>query len=269
MYFFLARGYPTLHLAMVFDDGLVYDFSVKDKTLQNVNPLMKLPKSKQYFGYSNENGVLYFIHSNIGNEKFITKFHKSFKNRGHMIVPKSKRSNTLMKEILSEVSEQFQYRHGVLMGHRFWTFGGYAKINLMNYFFRSKKTTIWSTKKQVWIKGPEIITSEDNNSTHFFYKSMDYAFCIASVINSTTIAMIGKNTFVCFDIETNRWTDYPDFPYPYTYSDIPEMVATMINSNKSRKRYALTEKVSKFQALDIIVPYFFSRSLDVFLQLSK
>ena len=85
---------------------------------------MKLPKSKQYFGYSNENGVLYFIHSNVGNEKFITKFHKSFKNRGHMIVPKSKRSNTLMKEILSEVSEQFQYRHGVLMGNFFWTFGG-------------------------------------------------------------------------------------------------------------------------------------------------
>ena len=62
-YFFLARGYPTLHLAMIFDDGQVYDISVKDKTLQDVNPLMKLPKSKQYFGYSDENGVLYFIHS--------------------------------------------------------------------------------------------------------------------------------------------------------------------------------------------------------------
>ena len=248
---------------MIFDDGQVYDFSVKDRTLQNVNPLMKLPKSKQYFGYSNENGVLYFIHSNVGNEKFITKFHKSFNNRGHMTVPKSKRSNTLMKEIESE-GWPFQYRHGVLMGHRFWTFGGYDKFNLMNYFFRSNKTTIWSTKKQVWIKGPEIITSEYNNSTHFFYKSMDYASSIASVINSTTIAMIGKNTFVCFDIETNKWTDYPDFPYPiYTYYD-PEMVATMINSNKSRKRYALTEKVSKFQALDIIVPYFFFQIVGCF-----
>ena len=29
--FLLARGYPTLHLAMIFDEGLVYDFSVKDK----------------------------------------------------------------------------------------------------------------------------------------------------------------------------------------------------------------------------------------------
>ena len=142
---------------MIFDDGQVYDFSVKDKTLQEINPLMKLPKSKQYFGYSDENGVLYFIHSDVGNEKLITKFHKAFNNRGHMAVPKSKRSNDLLKEIDRE-RRQYQYRHGVLMGHRFWTFGGYNEINLLNQFFRSTQTTIWSTKKQVWTKGPEVIT---------------------------------------------------------------------------------------------------------------
>ena len=60
---FLARGYPTLHLAIIFDDGLVCDFSVKNKTFQDFNTLMKLSKSEQYFGYSDENGVLYFIHS--------------------------------------------------------------------------------------------------------------------------------------------------------------------------------------------------------------
>ena len=152
---------------MIFDDGQVYDFSVKDKTLQDVNPLMKLPKSKQYFGYSDENGVLYFIHSDVGNEKLITKFHKTYNNRGHMTVPKSKRSNTLLKEIEFSEGGQFQYRHGVLMGHRFWTFGGYDKIDSMNYFFRSTQTTIWSTKKQVWTKGPEVITSNEG-TTHTY-----------------------------------------------------------------------------------------------------
>ena len=98
-YFFLARGYPTLHLAMIFDDGQVYDISVKDKTLQDINPLMKLPKSKQYFGYSDENGVLYFIHSDEG--KGITKFHTSFNKKGHIAANKSKRSKALMKEIES------------------------------------------------------------------------------------------------------------------------------------------------------------------------
>ena len=221
---------------MIFDDGLVYDFSVKDETLQNVNPLMKLPKSKQYFGYSNENGVLYFIHSNVGNEKFITKFHKSFNNRGHMTVPKSKRSNTLMKEIESE-GWPFQYRHGVLMGHRFWTFGGYDKFNLMNYFFRSNKTTIWSTKKQVWIKGPELITLDDNSGPFNSMATwMDGS--ITSVINSTTIIMIGLHTVVCVNIKTNRWTDYPDFPYPGVFR------ATTVSTNKNGNRCAFKEEIS-------------------------
>ena len=84
---FLERGYPTLHLAMIFDDGLVYDFSVTDKSLHSMNLLMKLPKSKQYFGYSDGNGVIYFIHSDA--TKSITKFHKSFNNKGHVTVPRT------------------------------------------------------------------------------------------------------------------------------------------------------------------------------------
>ena len=92
MVFFLARGYPTLHLAMIFDDGLVYDFFVKDQCLQDANQLMKLPKSKEYFGYSDENGVIYFIHSDA--TKSVTKFHKSFNKKRHVTVNKSKRPKT-------------------------------------------------------------------------------------------------------------------------------------------------------------------------------
>ena len=58
---------------------------------------MKLSKSEQYFGYSDENGVLYFIHSDT--RKGITKFHKSFNKKGHIAANKSKRSKALMKEI--------------------------------------------------------------------------------------------------------------------------------------------------------------------------
>ena len=80
---------------MIFDDGLVYDFVLKDKCLQNVNQLMKLPKSKEYFGYSDANGVIYFIHSDEG--KKITKFHKSFNSKGHITVDKSKRPKALIR----------------------------------------------------------------------------------------------------------------------------------------------------------------------------
>ena len=201
---------------MVFDDGLVYDSSVKNKTLQDISLLMKLPKSHHYFGYSDKNGVLYFVHSDAGNEKFITKFHKSFNSKGHVTVPKSKRSNALLKEITTE-GEQNQYEHGVLMGHFFWTFGMY-KLDGKNHFFqfdffRGTQTTIWSTKKQVWIKGPEFVT------TSYTYNGLDYGSwtSITSVINSTTIIMFDHHTFVCFNIKTNRWTDYPDFLYPGMY----------------------------------------------------
>ena len=61
---------------------------------------MKLPKSEQYFGYSDEKGVVYFIHSDT--EKFITKYHKSFNNKGHIVVEKSKRSKALMTEVITQ-----------------------------------------------------------------------------------------------------------------------------------------------------------------------
>ena len=66
---------------------------------------MKLPKSEQYFGYSDGKGVIYFIHSDP--EKFITKYHKSFNNKGHIVVERSKRSKALLKEVIPQESNQW------------------------------------------------------------------------------------------------------------------------------------------------------------------
>ena len=60
---------------------------------------MKLPKSEKYFGYSDDTGVIYFIHSDT--KKFITKYHKSFNNKGHIVVEKSRRSKALMNEVIT------------------------------------------------------------------------------------------------------------------------------------------------------------------------
>ena len=230
--FLLARGYPTLHLAMIFDDGLVYDFSVKDKCMQDVNLLMKLPKSKKYFGYSDENGVIYFIHSDA--TKSITKFHKSFNKKGHITVNKSKRPKPTGKGF------KFQYSHGVLLGNRFWIFGHFDEKEF--YSNQSPHTLIWSTKKEVWIKGPEVITS-DSMPAYISYNTMEYTSSYASVINSTTILLIGGDTVVCFNIVENRWTNYPNFPYYLDLNmDPPEMLATVVNIDKNGKKYAFSEK---------------------------
>ena len=223
---------------MIFDEGLVFDVSVTAGSLQDVNRLMKLPKSEQYFGYSDDNGVIYFIHSDT--EKFITKYHESFSDKGHLTIQKSKRSKALMNDI-----ERFQYIHGVLMGNRFWTFGGHLEPENHSRI-QSIQTTIWSTKRKVWIKGPELITKSNGIDTNINnYKTMDFEASYPSVINSTSIILLGGDTVVCFDVATNEWTDYPDFPLTV----IPiffEMVTTTVYIDKSGKRYVVPEKIGSF-----------------------
>ena len=231
---------------MIFDDGLVYDFVVKDKCLQDINQLMKLPKSKEYFGYSDENGVIYFVHSD--EKKKITKYHKSFNNKGHITVSKSKRP----KDLIGKESQGFQYSHGVLLGNRFWTFGRYKgrMFNLhplgwipgIHTQWQSNQTTIWSTEKKSWIKGPDVITL-----VSMYLNLTPYYTAFASVINSTTILLIGGNTVACFNIVTNRWTKYPNFPYPLNlHIHNQEMIAIMVNMDKIGKRYSLEETIVDF-----------------------
>ena len=149
---------------------------------------------------------------------------------------------------------EFQYFNGVLLGNRFWTFGGHertAEIVYNEEKIQSTQTTIWSTEKQVWIKGPELITRSNGYDTGIFnYKSMEYESSFSSVINSTTIIMIGGVTVVCFDIAANKWTDYPDFPIN-THPHFFEMVTSTstVTIDKNRKRYLFTEKIGSFHFL--------------------
>ena len=92
------------------------------KTLVMRNHLFQLPKSKDYFGYSDDNGILYFIHSDA--EKSITKYHKTFSKLGHKTVANSKRKESLSHLFPDDV---YGYHYGVLLGKIFWTFGKYER----------------------------------------------------------------------------------------------------------------------------------------------
>ena len=87
------------------------------------NHLFKLPKSEDYFGYSDENGILYFIHSDT--EKSITKYHKSFSKMGHKTVAHSKRKKGPGLQV-------YGYHYGVLLGKIFWAFGKYERSSGLN-----------------------------------------------------------------------------------------------------------------------------------------
>ena len=117
--------------------------------------------------------------------------------------------------------------------------------------WQSNQTTIWSTEKKLWIKGPNV------NTSVIPYLSPYYT-AFASVINSTTVLLIGGNTVTCFNIVTNIWTEYPNFPYlissyfnPHIHN--PEMIAITVDMDKYGKRYSFKETIcSRFQFLEII-----------------
>ena len=138
------------------------------------------------------------------------------------------------------------------MGNKFWIYGHLEEEFFYSDLSTQTTTRIWSTRKKVWMKGPDIITSPSLNSMYLgymyskpiiSYKSMEYTSSYASVINSTTILLIGGDTVVCFNILENRWTNYPNFPHPLPLNiDPPVMLATVVNIDKNGKRYVFPEK---------------------------
>ena len=121
------------------------------------------------------------------------------------------------------------------MGNRFWTFGGYI-VHAFKFLHivPTTQTTIWSTEKNVWIKGPELydqLNGVDYNQ--YGETQLDYTSSFAAVINSTSIILLGRSTVICVNIVTNRWKYYPDFPLPI-YS---KMVAPTVTFDKNGKRY--------------------------------
>ena len=115
--------------------------------------------------------------------------------------------------------------------------------------------------------------SRCNYINPFNYKSLDHGTSITSVINSTTVLLMGGNNVTCFNIVTNRWTKYPNFPYlissyfnPHIHN--PEMIAITVNMDKNGKRYAFKEILVSFTIWKSHSHFFlFFRTLEVFLQI--
>ena len=100
---------------------------------------------------------------------------------------------------------------------------------------QTTQTTIWSTEKNVWIKGPELYDKLNGVDYNQYGETcqFDYTASFAAVINSTSIILLGGSTGICVNIVTNRWKYYPDFPSPI-YSGL---VAPTVTFDKNGKRY--------------------------------
>ena len=120
-----VREKPNLNLALIYDEGTVWHFTMNTTTPIAQKKLLQLPKSDGYFGYSDDKGMVYFIHSNI--KKPITQFHKALNNKGYKTIPNSGFGSGLFKESLD-------YSKGTLLGI------GYMLIEKLDDHYSEKKT---------------------------------------------------------------------------------------------------------------------------------
>ena len=76
-----------MHLAMVSTNGTVWDVSLTENSSPSKHYLFKLPQSCTYHGYSDAQGILYFIDGRL--RKKLIQYHSSFSKKGHKTVVKN------------------------------------------------------------------------------------------------------------------------------------------------------------------------------------
>ena len=240
---FLDREKPQLHLALIYDEGTVWHFSMnRDRPLVE-EKMLKLPKSNGYFGYSDDKGALYFIHSSIN--KPVTKFHKNLNKNGHKILPRSKRFDCKSCGIgFDDECIDFEYSNGILLGIGFWTFGKMPLAFSDNYFAKPEfiDTDIWKPKRDIWVKGPNILNRKQNG---YHYEFSDFLDLCSIALNRTTIILVGglfhdDNTgdphlscFFLVNVKSNNWIKYPNIPL-HDFDSVD--FAAVLSINKKRQR---------------------------------
>ena len=227
-------------MALIFDEGNVWHFSINRKGPNVKEMLLILPNSINYFGYSDERGILYFFHSD--GRKPITKFHKSLSKEGHKTIQKSKRNDVVGME----------YGNGLLIGIWFWTFGILFQFqnhpsNELGELEPEEKfqTQIWSTKRSVWTKGPHLIGKDQQI---FSYNTFEELTGIA--FNRTSVMLVGGHVYdsrkktihrdkvFIVNIKNNIWTKYPDLPSNWYNSDTDEIkIVAALTFGKEQQRY--------------------------------
>ena len=98
-------------MALIYDNGTVYDYKFQDKKISPQNELLKLPKSNAYYGYTDEKSkTLYFIHDRT--RLSITEFDP--RTGWHRTIPKSQRKGDWI------------FLDSIRVGDMFWSFGKLA-----------------------------------------------------------------------------------------------------------------------------------------------
>ena len=116
-----------MHLAMVSTNGTIWDISLTENRSPSKRYLFKLPQSCTYHGYSDAQGILYFIDGNL--RKKITKYHSSFNKKGHKSGIKVGKESKFCSPSSDWdatyicIVEFLCYKHSLQFGNLLWLYG--------------------------------------------------------------------------------------------------------------------------------------------------
>ena len=247
-----SRGWPSVHLALIYEDGNVFDQSLSNqptlseyKTLDTPTKfLFKLPKdfSDMYFGYS-QLDTFYVIPGSI--KRKITEYNRL---RGHRVIPNS---------VLEGRFDQSKFLKGIQVGSMFWIWdqdkNSKSHINLAPSILSGcygvlagddfcRRTFLWYTKRTQWSLGP--------NLPDYLRRNWD-----ALGINRTSMILIGmKKTKLAsnklrinspitllYDFERSsgsKWLEYPALDLQPKQTDLISISLATVLEKKSRKVFA-------------------------------
>ena len=110
-------GYPVPHIAVIYNDGLVFDISLEDDISPSKNLLIKLPDERnkkdergKRYAYQDQFGTLYFFSSTISRP--VTQLQQ--KSRFHTI---THNGHNLFND------RRVKLYSGAQLGNKFWIWG--------------------------------------------------------------------------------------------------------------------------------------------------
>ena len=183
------------HIAVIYNDGSVYDVSLEENISPSENLLIKLPGEHDELGkryaYQDQIGTLYFISSTISRP--ITQYHHQFGVH-----------SALSSNYISLFSfEKYRLNLGTQIGNKLWLFGMNFHKQHYDLSMPLRESYIWYTKRQRWSKGPVI---PDGVSGPW----------ACTGINATSAAFVSFDPaparVYLFDFEIEEIFDYPQLP---------------------------------------------------------
>ena len=227
--------FPVLHLALISKNGSAYDWSSNEDISPSKGFLLKLPKSKKYFGYSDPEGSLYFLDGEL--KKPLTKYNKKISNSGF----ETYSINTTLINTSSDM-EHTLCLIAISVGNILWLT---SKVRSQETLFEwglkiVEGTEIWSKKKQRIRSGPSLPLYLIDTNAH-----EDSNFCATS-LNSTHFFIVGfpfddgtptqkqrKRTALAdfYYASTYTWAHYPNLPLTNVYQNCQATLSFNKNGN--------------------------------------